>query len=134
MSLIKPSASILRSPTAAWRAFAAIRKSLTLRSPMLAASAMAISMSGTAYAAEPSAVDYFVAKVMVAPTASDSSSGRANSTGATMPYASAQDQFVDKVLKGRFPEGIPASQLMNTHTNSSAAWPDVGFLRSVSAR
>ena len=122
MSFIKHSVSISRLP------------SLMPRSLMLAALTIAAVMSGAAFASEPSAVDYFVAKVMVVQTDNGSSSEQTNSTGGQMAYASAQDQFVDQVLKGRFPESVPASQFTNTPANSPAAWPDVSFLRPISPR
>jgi hypothetical protein len=134
MSLIKRSVSIFRSPIAAGSSPAETLKSVTPRRLTLAASAIAAVMSGTAFAGEPSAVDYFVAKVMVVQTGSEPSSEQANSTGGQTAYASAQDQFVDQVLKGRFPEGAPASQVTNTPANNPAVWPDFGFLRSVSPR
>ncbi len=134
MNFTKRSAPIPRSSAAAGSAPAVIPKPLALRCLMLAASVMASSMSATTYAAEPSAAEYFVAKVMAVPTANDSSSVPATSNGgARAAYASAQDQFVDRVLKGRVPEGISASQLTDTPTKIPAAWPDVGFMRLVSA-
>ena len=68
MNCIKRSASTLRSPAAAGSVPAAARVPLALRGLMLVAWAMSGSMSGKAFAVEPSAIDYFVASVMVVHT------------------------------------------------------------------
>lgn len=134
MSLINRSASVPGSPAAAGSAAAAMRRSPALRGLMLAAWAMASSVWGTAGAAEPSAVDYFVAEVMVAPTGGDSSYGRATSTDGRKAYASAQDQFVDQVLRGDAPEGDATGRIMSAAANDPPAWPDVGFLKPLPLR
>ena len=122
MNFIKHSVSISRLP------------SLMPRRLMLAASVIAAAVTGTAFADEPEAKDIFVGNVMRVQTTYVASHGQPVPIADGLAHESAQDQFVDQVLKGRFPEGVPASRVTNTPANNPAAWPDVSFLRSVSPR
>lgn len=134
MNGIKRSASIPGSSAAAGRVSAAARKPPARRGLALVALAMAGSVSGTAFAAESAAVDYFVASAMVVQTGGGSSFGQANLMTDRTAYASAQDQFIDQVLNGRLPEHSAAGRITNLPSGDPPSWPDFGFLRPMSAR
>jgi hypothetical protein len=122
MRLIKHSVSALRLP------------SLMPRSMMLVASAVAVAVSGTAFAGEPEAKDLFVDNVMRVQAAHVASRGQPVPLAERLVYESAQDQFVDQVLRGRFPEIGLTGRIMSAASNNPPSWPDIGFLRVTSPR
>ena len=122
MNFIKHSVSIPRLP------------SLMPRSLMLAASVIAAAVTGTAFADEPEAKDIFVGKVMRVQTTYGASHGQPAPTADALAYESAQDQFVDQVLRGHFPESGATGRIMSAASNDPPSWPDVDFLRPISPR
>lgn len=134
MSLIKHFFSIVRHLASAGSSETSTLPSLTPRSVMLAASVMAAAVTGTASASEREAADFFVAKVVVVQSSHVASHGQPGPMPDRRAYESAQDQFIDQVLRGRLPETGATGRNMNAPSNNPASWPDVGFLRPMSPR
>lgn len=122
MSFIKHSVSISRLP------------SPMPRSLMLAAFVMAAAVSRTAFAGAPEAKDVFVGNVMRVQTTQVASHGQPAPVAERLDYESAQDQFVDQVLRGHVPESGTTGRIMSAASNDPPSWPDVGFLGAMSPR
>jgi hypothetical protein len=89
---------------------------VTSRSLTLAASLIAAAVTGTAFAGKPDAAELFVANVMRVQTSHVVSHGQPAPVADRLTYESAQDQFVDQVLRGHSPESGAAGRIMSAAT------------------